>query len=301
MAHRRELLLKSANPDPREIARWSDPYYRPRDSRGRAVITQVGGSSLAFPVPISTALAGSAGVWGAFIFVLQTDVIPGNLVLGFIAAAALIPGITTEYFSRKRHPVLPLPYDMEIFEQEDDVFPNDEIFGDELESAIVDSLPVKEVDSLEDRHSRVITNWMEYELDPILALSYPAMVDYSVPQTVALYQKLDNAHALRKVGAHGAGGSYRTAVQELEVAFKAAEGHARKTGTSMMTPSEQIKVEKAQKLLALALSESASIYERQGAYNQALSTLKGVMILPTKLTERVETSIKQIRSTPEER
>lgn len=154
---------------------------------------------------------------------------------------------------------------------------------------------------IEERHQKVVDAWIEYELDISLSLSFPAMLDHTIPSTAALYSALGSAQVLsstKDFTVNPMESPYGKAVQSLELAYKVAEDYARKMGRSVWNAEDRPKVETAEKLFSIALSDSASTPERQSAYKQALRTLEGVVAVPQKATQKIEASIALIEAAP---
>jgi hypothetical protein len=68
-------------------------------------------------------------------------------------------------------------------------------------------------------HDAVLKRWLRYELDPVLAIDYPAMSDVARPETAELMKAMRLAELQRTSGAPG----YPSAVAQLERALECAE------------------------------------------------------------------------------
>lgn len=71
-----------------------------------------------------------------------------------------------------------------------------------------------------ERHQRTIETWRRYELDPTLAIDFPAMSDVRRPETARLIRALRSAETLSP---HEEPESYSQAVELLEHALRQAE------------------------------------------------------------------------------
>ncbi|MEU7153853.1 hypothetical protein AB0B15_38435 [Streptomyces sp. NPDC045456] len=141
--------------------------------------------------------------------------------------------------------------------------------------------------AIEADHNAVRDAYGEYLADVLAVLDRPALDDVTNPKTAALLHALDAADDARR----GEGlDTYRDAVSRLKTAWRAADEHARKTGTSHLPQREQAAISKARKLLARALDNSAGgEYERQTAYAQARELLDGVLTIPRQAAATLET------------
>lgn len=68
-------------------------------------------------------------------------------------------------------------------------------------------------------HDAVLKRWQRYELDPALAIDFPAMADVARPETAAFVRAMREAELLRTLGHPG----YPPAVARLESALHHAE------------------------------------------------------------------------------
>jgi hypothetical protein len=70
-----------------------------------------------------------------------------------------------------------------------------------------------------ERHQALLARWRQYELDPALAIDFPAMGDVRIPQTGTLIRAIQEAERCRNTP----GAAYPSAVKQLESALDAAE------------------------------------------------------------------------------
>lgn len=149
-------------------------------------------------------------------------------------------------------------------------------------------------DELFARHHKVVKDWLEYELDLALSLTYPLMLDSSVAETAALHRAVVRAGDMKMTAdasVNPVDTKYYDAVQDLMVAYKVAEDNARKVGQTIWTTEERKKVTTGKQLLNIAQNDGASTDERSTAYKQAVRTLEGVFALPAKGEQKLVASI----------
>lgn len=135
-------------------------------------------------------------------------------------------------------------------------------------------------------HDAVATAYGDYLSDVLEWLDRPTLNDVAVPQTAGLVEALaaaDDARLSEDVD------RYQRTVAALSTAWKAADDHARKTGLRHLEPAERRMVEQARKLLTTALDSSGSEHERRGAYTKARDLLDGILVVPPKAIEVLET------------
>ncbi|MFJ5697186.1 hypothetical protein [Arthrobacter sp. NPDC093139] len=71
-------------------------------------------------------------------------------------------------------------------------------------------------------HNAVLQRWQRYELDPALAIDFPAMSDVRRPETAAFVKAMREAELLKTLAAPG----YLQAVDRLDAALRCAEAAA---------------------------------------------------------------------------
>lgn len=142
--------------------------------------------------------------------------------------------------------------------------------------------------ALERDHDAVATAYGEYLTDVLAWLDRPTLNDAGVSETAALLHALDAAEDARRGGDVD---RYQETVASLRTAWKAADDRARTVGLGDLPPAERRTVEQARKLLATALdTASGSEHERRSAYAKARSLLDGVLVVPPKAIEALETT-----------
>lgn len=154
-------------------------------------------------------------------------------------------------------------------------------------------------DELDQRHQKIITSWLEYEIDLELAMTYPQMLDSSDPATNALHRALVKSGDLRKHESRAdtpIESAFYRAVVDLEIAFKNAEDNARKVGMTIWDAPTKKKVVTAMSLHNIAQDQQASPMERKNAYSQMSKNLEGVIALPEKGVARLQQSIGMIEA-----
>jgi hypothetical protein len=145
-------------------------------------------------------------------------------------------------------------------------------------------------------HDEVKRRWLSYELDVAKLIDYPMMSDMREPLTVEFHRAKRNADGLRPTNLKELKDAdrfvaYRTAVQDLAVAFDVAEGEARRRRTSDFTDNERAVLGRAKQLIALAEDRGASREERQTAYRRAMRELEGLIVVPEEASEALEQRI----------
>lgn len=132
-----------------------------------------------------------------------------------------------------------------------------------------------------DRHRTIKANVLEIETDWDLLFSYPALVDASVPQTLALHRalsKLDSASSIAPAGLNLSMEiselPYPKLVTEAQEAWRAAWSFAQRTGLKLIPRAERKKLDQISKLLELARNGGGSEHERSVAYSR-ISKLVG--------------------------
>lgn len=78
------------------------------------------------------------------------------------------------------------------------------------------------------KHSELLGRWSRYELDPAMAMDFPAMTDVRVPETAALIRAVSAAALTQRAAKQGSGADdgvaeYRHSVAELAAALETAE------------------------------------------------------------------------------
>ena len=156
-------------------------------------------------------------------------------------------------------------------------------------------------DEVDARHQKIVSAWLEYEMDLKKALEYPVMLDTTDPVTstlVKLVVKTGDIKSFepRDVMVNPIKTSFYNSVLELEAAFTAAENNAKKISNSIWNDLEKKKVETAKSLHALVMDDSASSSERQLAYDRLFKTLDGVMEVPAKSKNKMRESFALIET-----
>lgn len=130
---------------------------------------------------------------------------------------------------------------------------------------------------LETRHDAVRDAYASFITDILAVLDRPALSDVTVPETERLVLALDAARDGRKAADTGA---YRTHVIALEIAWKAADQHARKASTRILAAHEQRAVHQARHLLVTALDDTGNAHERHAAYQKAVKLISNIIEVP---------------------
>ncbi|MDQ0643696.1 hypothetical protein [Microbacterium murale] len=133
-------------------------------------------------------------------------------------------------------------------------------------------------------HDEITARWLDYELDVAKLIAFPAMSDGRQPLTAAFLRAKKTADALRPASADAKiseqrVSEYLDAVGNYAVAFEIAEKDARRLRDSTFSEAERKRLDRAQKLLKVAIDESATQAERNVAYKRVREELEGLILL----------------------
>ena len=148
---------------------------------------------------------------------------------------------------------------------------------------------------LDERHQKIVSAYLDYEIDLAKSLEYPLMVDASDPKTAALIRSILKTADIKehedrsKVSASSS--KFYDAVVSLEIAFTAAENNARKVGGTIWDSAEHRKVKTAKTLHSVVMDDNASQNERRNAFTQIFKTLEGVALIPEKSEMKMRQTI----------
>lgn len=139
-------------------------------------------------------------------------------------------------------------------------------------------------------HKTIDKRWLEYEMDAGKLIDFPLMTDMREERTVAFHRAKRRADALRPADAadiHTKAelDDYRSAVHEYETAFDVAEAEALRIRDSQFGAAERESLDRARKLLGVAIDQAATPAERQTAYTRAKKELEGLIVLPRETTQ----------------
>ncbi|GAA4424969.1 hypothetical protein GCM10023169_22150 [Georgenia halophila] len=142
-------------------------------------------------------------------------------------------------------------------------------------------------------HDEVQRRWLSYELDVARLIDFPMMSDMREPLTVDFHRAKRHADSLKPADAKELKDpdrfvAYRSAVQDLAVAFDVAEREARRRRTSDFTGTEREVLSRAKNLIAIAEDRGATHAERQTAYRRAMRELEGLVAVPDVASEAME-------------
>ena len=145
-------------------------------------------------------------------------------------------------------------------------------------------------------HDEITARWLDYELDVAKLIAFPAMSDGRQPLTAAFLRAKKTADALRPASADSKISEqqiteYLDAVGNYAVAFEIAEKDARRLRDSTFTEAERKKLDRAQKLLKVAVDESATQAERQVAYKRVRDELDGLILLSDEAVQVLEKKV----------
>ncbi|MEU6083334.1 DUF2786 domain-containing protein [Streptomyces sp. NPDC047108] len=139
--------------------------------------------------------------------------------------------------------------------------------------------------AIEAEHDAVREAYGSYVIDALAVLDRPALDDVTVPRTADFLRAMDTADDARRGGDLD---TYRAAVSTLKLAWRAADEHARRTGTGHLSPKESAAVSKARALLERAVDGGGGEHERRAAYAKARELLDGVLVLPRQAVAHLE-------------
>ncbi len=133
-------------------------------------------------------------------------------------------------------------------------------------------------------HDEITARWMDYELDVAKLIAYPAMSDGRHPLTAAFLVAKRKADTLRPARVDSPMDSerltaYRDAVSAYGAAFDLAENDAKRVRDAGFAPDERDRLERAAKMLRIAIDESATAAERQVAYRRVRQEIDGLIVL----------------------
>lgn len=152
-------------------------------------------------------------------------------------------------------------------------------------------------------HDEITARWLDYELDVAKLIAFPAMSDGRQPLTAAFLRAKKTADALRPMSTDSKVNEqqvseYLDAVGNYAVAFEIAEKDARRLRDSTFTEPERRKLDRAQKLLKVAVDESATQAERNIAYKRVREELDGLIVLSDDAVEVLEKQVARAISAP---
>ncbi|WP_404474347.1 hypothetical protein [Microbacterium aerolatum] len=145
-------------------------------------------------------------------------------------------------------------------------------------------------------HDEITARWLDYELDVAKLIAFPAMSDGRQPLTAAFLRAKKTADNLRPSAATAKVSEqqvseYLDAVGNAAVAFEIAEKEARRLRNSTFSETERKKLDRAQKLLEVAVDESATQAERNIAYKRVREELDGLIVLSDQAVEVLEKQV----------
>lgn len=145
-------------------------------------------------------------------------------------------------------------------------------------------------------HDAITARWLDYELDVAKLIAFPTMSDGRQELTAAFLRAKKVADSLRPASVDAKVTpdqvtEYRAAVTEFEVAFDLAERDARRVRDSQFSDVERKRLATAQKLLAVALDQSATPAERQVAYRRVREEVEGLLSLSDDAVDLLEKKV----------
>lgn len=134
-----------------------------------------------------------------------------------------------------------------------------------------------------------------YATDIVKIIKYPAMVDPSVPETLAMTVARKKASRLsRKPESE----EFAVAVAELEEKFILAEAQSCKLASTLLSDDDKKKTRKASDLLRIASDDASSEHEKKVAFVQGFKQLEGVIAVPEIAVDafRVKIGLKELEA-----
>ncbi|MGC4933230.1 hypothetical protein ACLQ3C_06065 [Gordonia sp. DT30] len=152
-----------------------------------------------------------------------------------------------------------------------------------------------QVNKVRKRHDEINEKWFAYELDLATLIEFPMLIDMREPLTLAFHQAKVRADDLAPEPGETLDpetfGDYRDAVQVYAASFDAAEREARRRKQSDFSPIERESLDRARKLISIAVDAAATPAERQAAYRKARSELDGLIDVPSPAAAALERGI----------
>lgn len=146
-----------------------------------------------------------------------------------------------------------------------------------------------------DFFNEITANIDSYATDIVKIIKYPAMVDPSVSETLAMTVARKKATRLSKKPASE---EFAMAVAELEEKFILAEAQACKLASTLLSDEDKKKTRKASDLLRIASNEASSEQEKKVAFAQGFKQLEGVIAVPEIAVDtfRVKIGLKELEA-----
>ncbi|MFI1189300.1 hypothetical protein [Streptomyces californicus] len=138
---------------------------------------------------------------------------------------------------------------------------------------------------LDARHDHVRDADAAFTTDILAVLDRPAPNDVSTPETERLILALDAARDARTARDTT---DYAARFTALEIAWKAADQHARKASINYLAPAERRAVQQARHLLTTALDDAGNTHERHTAYLKAIKLISTILTVPHEAVAAVE-------------
>lgn len=137
--------------------------------------------------------------------------------------------------------------------------------------------PVAASSPMLDEYNEIMADIDAYGTDIVKIIKYPVMTDSTDPHTLNMVLALKKA---RRLSRNPETPEFAEAVENLEEKFTIAESNALKTASTLLTESEQKKVQLAKDLLAVASNDSSTENEKKVSFRQAFKQLEGVIAVP---------------------
>lgn len=153
------------------------------------------------------------------------------------------------------------------------------------------------IEAIDARWHAVLGAYGAFLSDIVAIADRPLLADAMCPTTERFRTQLvvtEDAHAdaTRNPDVIEA---YLQAVQELEKTWEAATTWAKRKGCSTLEPAERTAVQRARRLLDVALSDTAYGPERRAAMHKAVELLRTVVDLPPQATAAIEHRVDRLQ------
>lgn len=145
-------------------------------------------------------------------------------------------------------------------------------------TASPDNLP-----ALNLRIAEVKKEWLEYEMDLVKVLEYPAVTNMSFPATSDFHKAMRHVNVLMPSGIPASTTPINVlseAVLDLEHKFAVMISEAKRSKWSSFSDDERVSLRTAQNLLSIAVNAASSPNERQIAYKRLIREVEGILVFP---------------------
>lgn len=143
--------------------------------------------------------------------------------------------------------------------------------------------------SLQKIVDKVSSERFSMEMDIVEILKHPVIFDMSFPATKNFMMLMNKVKLYRPESSKvDPNGMFSQSVQELEFAWTFLKNESRRLLLSNFSEEERQRVERARKLISIALDSAVTPHERQAAYKRVVKELEGVIVVPPKAISILE-------------